>query len=499
MTGPAQYLEILAEAGVVVDPAERRAQIVELVARTAAEAGARTVDDPGLVDEVTNLVEQPHAVLVTYDPDYLELPDEVLISSMRSHQRYFAVVGDDGRLTNHCVVIYNTPVKDDAVVAAGNLRVLKARLDDAKFFWDKDLERTLESYRDDLGSVLWLKKLGSLRDRSDRMGELAARIAGALELGDDVAATARRAGLLAKADLVTGLVYEFPDLQGVMGREYAGRAGEGDAVATAIYEQYLPRGADDELPTTNAGACLALAEKLDALVGAFLVGLVPTSAADPYGLRRAALGTIRVLQERGWSISLSSLVDAAAAVYADAGVEAQWSDTIEVQLLDFIGGRLENQLVAEFPADVVRAVLAVGLSDVTSVTDRVVALSALRDEPVFEPLAAGFKRVVNILRKQASEYVSEALVVDEGLFEDDAERELHRAAVAAAQSLEASIARRDWSAAVSELARLREPVDAFFDRVMVMAEDPALKKNRIAVLFELESLFKRVADLSVIG
>ncbi len=499
VSGPATWLAAMESAGVVVDPAERRRQIVELVTATAQEGGGRPVDDPGLVDEVTNLVEQPHAVLVEYDEAYLELPDEVLISSMRAHQRYFGVLDDDGSLRNCCVVVYNTPVRDPKVVAAGNLRVLKARLDDAKFFWNNDLAKPLDEYRTNLETVLWLNELGSMRAKSDRIGALAAKIAGAVDLDEASQKTAHRAGELAKADLVTSVVYEFPDLQGTMGREYALKSGETAEVAQAIGEQYLPRGADEELPESDAGACVALAEKLDSLVGTFLLGLVPTSTADPYGLRRAAIGTIRVLQDRGWTISLDELVRLAAEVYADSGIEHEWTDAKHAQLLDFFRGRLESQLAADFPTDVVRAVLAVGLDDVTSVTDRVAALSELRSEPVFEPLAAGFKRVVNILRKQASEYADGELVVDEGKLEDDAERELYSAANAARTSLDASMEGRDWRSAVRALAGLREPVDTFFDTVMVMTDDAEVRKNRIALLYALEGQFMRVADLSIVG
>lgn len=492
------YLEALSGNGIVVDMTERRAEVARLVLETATQANGTAVDDPGLVDEVTNLVESPHAVLVEYDASYLDLPDEVLVSSMRGHQRYFAVKGADGALTNACVVVYNTPVRDPKVVAAGNLRVLKARLDDAKFFWTQDQKKPLADYVEDLSTVLWLGRLGSMQAKSNRISAIAARIAGLLKLSDEDVATGKRAGALCKADLVTNMVYEFPDLQGVMGREYALRSGEGDAVATAIFEQYLPRGADDILPSTDAGACVALAEKLDSLVGCFLIDLVPTSTADPYGLRRAAIGTIRVLQDRGWTVSLNQLVDATAAVYAET-IDEEFTAERRSAVLDFIAARLENQLASDFPTDIVRAVLAVGLEDVTSVGDRVAALSELREDPVFEPLAAGFKRVVNILRKQAGEFAGDVLLVDSALFEEPQEHELWAAAANATTELATSIESRQWNDAVRTLAKLRDPVDGFFDHVMVMADDPQLKKNRLALLFEIETLFKRVADLSVVS
>lgn len=494
----AEYFAALKGNGIIVDFADRHAKVAALVAETATAAGGTAVDDAGLVDEVTNLVESPRAVLVRYDEAYLDLPDEVLISSMRGHQRYFAIQGADGKLTNACAVIYNTPVHDDAVVAAGNLRVLKARLDDAKFFWTQDQRKPLSGYVDTLDSVLWLNRLGSMRSKSRRIAALAERIAKAVGLGEGVAFAAKRAGELCKADLVTSMVYEFPDLQGTMGREYALRSDEPVEVARAIGEQYLPRGVDDALPQTEAGAVLAIAEKLDSLVGCFLIDLVPSSTADPYGLRRAALGTIRIMQGRGWTTSLWTLVDEAAAVYAES-IDEPWTAERRAKLLEFFEGRLENQLAADHATDIVRAVLAVGFDDVTTVADRVAALSALRAEPVFEPLAVGFKRVVNILRKQAGEFAGEGLQVDAALFEHNEENQLWAATRAAKATMQESIDARDWAAAVGVLAGLREPVDAFFDHVMVMSEDPKLKRNRLALLFELESLFKRVADLSVVS
>ncbi len=497
VTDSNSYFDVLRGNGVVVDFADRRAAVAALVAKTASQAGGTAVDDAGLIDEVTNLVESPHAVLVRYDESYLELPDEVLVSSMRGHQRYFAIQ-IDGKLTNACAVIYNTPVRDPAVVAAGNLRVLKARLDDAKFFWNQDQRRKLPEFVEALDDVVWLKRLGSLKAKSERIGAMAGRIARAAGFDADVIATAQRAGALCKADLVTAMVYEFPDLQGTMGREYAKLSGESDAVATAIYEQYLPRGADDEMPQTDAGACVAIAEKLDSLIGCFLIDLVPTSTADPYGLRRAALGTIRVLQERGWTMSLWNLIDDAAAVFTES-IDEPWSVDRRRKLLEFFEGRLQSQLATDFPTDIVQAVLAVGFDDVTTVADRVTALSALRAEPVFGPLAAGFKRVVNILRKQAGDVEASSLSVDATRFEQDAETNLYTATTGATAAMNTAIEARDWAEAVHLLAGLRDPVDAFFENVMVMTDNPELKRNRLALLFEIETLFKRVADLSVVS
>jgi glycyl-tRNA synthetase beta chain len=448
------YLATLEGANVVLDPAERRRLALDGLQAAAEAAGGQLRPDPGLLTEVSHLVESPYICTLEFDEKYLELPDEVLISSMRSHQRYFAITDAEGALLNACGVVYNTPVRDVDVVRRGNLRVLRARLEDAVFFWETDLATPLPDRLSKLENVVWLKQIGSVRQRCERISTLAAAIAVKLGFDDETQANARRAGLLSKADLVTNLVGEFPDLQGAVGREYARKAGEDDAVAVAIYEQYLPRGAEDAIPQTDAGAAVALAEKLDALVGCFGIGLVPSSNADPYALRRAAIGVLRILVGRQYTTSLPELV-------------------------------------------VVDAVLAVGLDDVLSAGDRVTALTELVDEPDFEPLATGFRRVVNILRKQAAD--RDAAGVDPGLFVDDAERSLHGAYISAAETMDAALDARDWSKACGALIGLKSPVDTFFDEVMVMADDPGLRGNRIALLASLEQLFLKVADISVIS
>lgn len=497
-----EYFSTLEAADVIVDPARRRDAIVRLLAEQAEIAGGDIVDDPELVDEVSNLIELPNAVLVRFSQDYLELPDEVLVSSMRSHQRYFSIADrETGELLDACVVIYNTPVRDPDVVRAGNLRVLKARLDDARFFWDQDLKVGLEPRVAQLESVIWLRQLGSLLERSNRMKSLAEKIAGSLELASEQADAASRGAYLAKADLLTAMVYEFPDLQGVMGRAYAEKMGEPELVSQAIFEQYLPRGADDELPATDAGACVALAERLDALVGIFGVGLIPKSSADPYALRRAALGVLRIVQSRAYNLSISALVELAYDVYAEQGkteaFELERAALIE-QVREFITTRYKHLLGASWPSDVVDAVLSVAGDDVLAARDRVEALAALRGEDDFEPLAIGFKRVVNILRKQADAKYELPAAPDVALLTDEQEKDLHAQATAAKQTVEAAIETRDWAGACRALISLRGAIDAFFDHVMVMAEDEELRKNRLALLGMLRQTFMQVADISMI-
>lgn len=502
VTGLAQYQQALLDAHVIVDPATRRDMIQDALAEVEREHGVRVLRDEALVDEVVHLVEYPHAVVVTFDEAYLDMPDEVLISSMRSHQRYFSVLNqDDDALTNKCVVIYNTPVHDPDVVRAGNLRVLKARLDDATFFWNKDLKHSLEARVEDLSRVTWLTQLGDLKQRAHRLGDLSGRIATLLGLEPQHVAHATRAGLLAKADLVTMMVDEFTDLQGIMGSAYAQRNGEPEQVVHAIADHYLPKGPEDRVARDAVAASVALADKLDALVGIYGVGLIPKSSADPYGLRRAALGVLRTLGEGNLDVSVDALLEATYGVYDAQGKTEAFKlskqDLLE-QLGDFMTTRLRNLLRDTYPTDVVDAVLDVASDDVLGANDRVAALAGLRNEPDFEPLAIGFKRVVNILSRQADEQVEIPASVDEGLFDAPQERALHEATAAAAAQIEDALERRDWHTACQALITLKAPIDAFFDHVMVMAEDEALKLNRLALLDTLRDLFLKVANISMI-
>jgi glycyl-tRNA synthetase beta chain len=510
------YEEGLREADVVVDPAERRDEIEASLEALAAEVDGRVVEDPDLVDEVVHLVENPHATRLDFDDSYLELPDEVLVTSMRSHQRYFAIEDADqppeaASLIAHCGVIYNTPVRDPEVVNEGNLRVLRARLDDARFFWENDRETALEDRLERLDDVVWLEQIGSMADRARRMSTTAGDLARVFEMGDAAEKHARRAGRLAKADLVTQMVDEFPDLQGVMGREYALDDGEPETVARAIEEQYLPEGSDDALPASPEGQCVALAEKLDALVGCFGVGLEPSSSSDPYGLRRAALGVIRIVDDLDWTGSVRELLELTHDAYIDVQgnegadhtgdpevFDVSRSELID-RLTDFIARRLRYLLIEDYPTDVVDAVLAADDEHLADVFMRVEALASLKDEPDFEPLALGFKRVVNILEKEDVEAGGRADSVDPAEFEAPEEEALWNAYNSIENDVDAAVEARNWEAACQALIRLKSPVDAFFDTVMVMADDPALRRNRVAMLDALRELFWRVADISKIG
>jgi len=484
VTGPDDLLARLTGAHVVLDPAERRRRVVADIERLAESAGGRVVENDALLEEVVNLVEDPQTTLGRFDAAFLTVPKEVLISAMAKHQRYFAVETPDGKLVNAFCVVANTRARDMDVVTRGNMRVLEGRLEDARFFFDDDRRKRLADFLPALDDRVFLKGLGSVRAKSERVAALSLALADAL--APAARETARRAAELSKADLPTQVVGEFPDLQGVMGREYARLSGEPEAVATAIFEHYLPRSAEDILPATDAGAIVSLADKADSIAGCFGLGLTPTATQDPYALRRQALGIIRVLVDRGWTVSLRTLLAPAIAGYGALLKKAP--EPLLDEILAFFDGRLRALLRDTYPADVVDAVLATGSEQVLDAIERVKALATLKAQPDFEPLAVAFKRVGNITKDQAARTPQPAALVE------PAERALHAAHEAAARDVEALLARRDFAGALRRVTELKPAVDAFFDGVMVMAEDEALRAARIGLLQSIGATFRRIAD-----
>jgi glycyl-tRNA synthetase beta chain len=385
------YVKALRKAFVIVDPGARRGSIAAELRRIEEQTGKRVRPDDALLDEVSFLVEYPVGVCGGFDERFLEVPEQVIVSAMRAHQRYFAVETDDGVLANNFVTIAGTVTRDPDVVRQGNERVLAARLADARFFFDEDRKKSLDEWAKELDGVVFQAKLGSIGAKAARVGKLAATFApeGA---GDAVV----RAAALCKADLVTHMVGEFPDLQGVMGAHYARLGGEPGPVCDAIVEHYRPKGASDSLPSTDAGAVLSIADRLDTMTGCFAVGLAPTGSADPYALRRAALGTLLILLDRGWHTGLDTLVAAADAEHS--------VDVPRDEVLEFLRVRLRGMLVdgRSLPADCVDAALAAGFHDVPDAAARAEAVAQLRDREDFEPLATAFKRVANILKGESA-------------------------------------------------------------------------------------------------
>ncbi|MDQ7016165.1 MAG: glycine--tRNA ligase subunit beta [Gammaproteobacteria bacterium] len=483
----ADYVSTLQEQGKVrVDYPQRRAEIVRQVEAAAAEQNGVAVMDAALLDEVTALVEWPVAVLGGFEAEFLQVPQEVLITTMQDNQKYFPLLSAEGKLMPYFITISNIESRDLAQVREGNERVIRPRFSDAMFFWDQDRKQTLASRRDSLKSVLFQKQLGTLFDKSERVAKLAAWVAE--QIGADVK-HARRAAELAKCDLMSDMVCEFTSLQGVMGGYYANNDGEAAAVVAAMSEQYQPRHAGDDLPVGAVGQALAIADKVDTLLGIFAIGQKPTGTKDPFALRRTALGLLRIMIERRLPLDLRALLQQAAAGLSD---KTDAEAAIEVTL-DYMLERLKAYYAdAAIEASVVEAVLSLRPTQPLDFDQRVRAVALFQKLEAAESLAAANKRIQNILKKVEGEPVA----LDQSLFVAAAERDLFAAVAGLAQQTEALFAARDYAPALTALAALKEPVDLFFDQVMVMDEDLTVRANRIALLNQVSGLFLRVADLA---
>lgn len=495
---PSAYEAALEKAYVVADIATRRALLLKKIRAVAQQSGGQLLEDESLVDQVTNLVELPAPVLGTFDARHLDLPSEVLVQEMKSHQRYFSLTDAQGKLLPKFIAVSNTPVKDEKLSLRGYERVLRSRLADGRFFFDEDRKTPLEGRVEKLGRVVWQGQLGSYAEKVERFRTLAVWLAE--QTGQKAhSATIQRAATLAKADLVTGMVGEFPELQGVMGREYARAGGEPEAVALAIFEHYLPRNANDAMPSQDPGALIGLADRLDSLCGIFAIGKAPTGAADPFGLRRACLAVINLVFARGYRFSLSAAVDEALKLLAPkiATVKRKAGEPEpREQILEFFRGRLKALWSESYRTDVVEAVLSVGFDDLVAARKRLEALSGIVGRADFTPLAVAFKRVVNIVEKQGKD-VSRGQTNPDKL-RDEPEKHLHSAFTQARGKVAQYVQADDFSGALKEITSLKPAVDTFFDKVTVMAEDKELRENRVRFLTEIGALFNQVADFSKI-
>ncbi|ANK79944.1 MAG: glycine--tRNA ligase subunit beta [Rhizobiales bacterium NRL2] len=501
VTDFADYRAKLREAKVVLDREERKRIIQAGATALVAAENVNLIQDDGLLDEVAGLVEWPVPLMGRIDDAFMDVPQEVLITSMRSHQKYFSTLNPDGSLAPYFVAVANLEAGDGGqAIVAGNEKVLRARLSDAKFFWDKDRERSLESRVSDLDPIVFHAAMGSMRRKAERLATLAAWIAP--RLGAD-AMTAHRAGLLAKADLTTEMVGEFPELQGFMGRYYARHDGEPEAVADAIRWHYSPAGPGDLCPSDPVSVAVALADKLDTLAGFFGIGEKPTGSKDPYALRRAALGVIRLILENGLRIGLrEAFVTAHSAVAEDfTQTQAATPRQVAIELLDFIADRLKVTLREQgVRHDLITAVFALGgEDDLVRLTRQVEALQRLVESEDGGNLLAAYRRAANILRiEEKKDGAVHTGPADRGAFVEAAETELGEALAAALEKADAALAAEDFGRAMSAMAALRGPVDAFFDNVTVNAEDAALRANRLKLLAEIRATLHRVADFSKI-
>ena len=490
------YDAVIAEQGKVVLAYEDRvAGIIAKGNTLAAEVGGAIVWNDGLTRHVANLVEYPCPVLGKFDEKYLELPSEVLLTSMETHQKSFGVQGKDGRLLPYFLTVINLEPESVDLVRKGWERVLRARLDDAMFFWKADLCTDFDAWLTKLDKVTFLGPLGSMGDKSRRLERLAGLIA--TDLQQDMAADMQRAGRLAKADLVSEMVYEFDDLQGIMGGIYASQKGESKNVADALYEQYLPSGQDSECPKTVAGAILAMADKLDTLAGCFGIGKIPTGAADPLALRRCTLGVCRIILEHGFRVDSATLLGQALEGYQNVTWKCEPAQTLD-KLMDFFAQRLRNYWAGKgLGTKVLDAAIGAGVHDIVALEKRLQALTLFSEEPDFGESVLTFKRADNIIRKQG-ESAGAPLTgsVDEELLEEEAEKILHSNLVATAKEWDRLWEADDFAGLLGQLRTLRPVVDGFFDSVMVMCEDPNLRSNRLNMLYSLVSRLGRLADFS---
>ena len=485
---PASYRETLYKAFVIVDFDARRELIRDGVIAAAKSADGTAVIDEDLLDEVSALNEWPVPLMGRFEDHFLEVPAEALVSSMAQHQKYFHVVDSDNQLKPLFITVANIASLDPQQVISGNERVIRPRLADAAFFYKTDLKSTLQTRRETLKSVVFQTKLGSIYDKTVRVSGLAKILA---EYTGATPEHAARAGELCKSDLVSEMVGEFDDLQGVMGRYYALNDGEDPAVADALMEQYLPRFAGDAIPATETGAALALADRLDTLVGIFSIGQQPSGSRDPFALRRASLGILRIIIERNIDLDLKLAITAA----AEQLNISEDVDTLCLQVLTYILERFKAWYRDEgIDAEVFASVAALALSNPLDIDVRVKAVDQFTRLPEAVALAAANKRVFNILAKQAADTVPAA--IDSSLLVDAAEQQLAESISALSSTIAPLLEQRNYAGVLKELASLRGPVDQFFDDVMVMVDDPAIRDNRLALLNSLRSLFLNVADIS---
>jgi glycyl-tRNA synthetase beta chain len=458
----------------------------------AAQLQGSAVIDPDLLDEVSALNEWPVPLMGRFDEHFLQVPAQALISSMKEHQKYFHLVDAQGQLMSAFITVANIESRDPSQVINGNERVIRPRLADAAFFYTNDKNSSLESRRESLKQVVFQVALGSVYDKTQRVAALAETLC---SYTGAEPAMARRAAQLSKSDLVTDMVGEFDDLQGIMGRDYALNDGEPEEVAEALFEQYLPRFAGDLVPSTATGATLALADRLDSLVGIFSIGQQPSGSRDPFALRRASLGVLRIIIERDIDLDLTQAINSAAAQFADLSGAKLTGDELCKQVLTYILERFKSWYKEEgIGSEVFAAVSALGLSNPLDINARVQAVQQFSQLPESVALAAANKRVSNILAKQLAD--TSPVSLDAKLLQENAEQQLASEIERLTTLVAPLFERRDYSGVLSQLAKLREPVDSFFDQVMVMAEDPEVRNNRLALLHSLRQLFINVADIS---
>jgi glycyl-tRNA synthetase beta chain len=485
------YQEVLRGQHVIVDVKEREGMILEQIESLAAEKNWTIAVKDDLLEEVLFLVETPTVLFGTFDPSFLNIPQEVLITSMREHQRYFPVLDGQGQLLPFFVTVRNGDKRSLDVIAKGNEKVLRARLSDAKFFYEEDQKLEIKDALSKLESIVFHEEIGTVGDKVRRIRRIADQIGEALQISGTDSESVSRAADICKFDLVTQMVYEFPELQGVMGEDYARKAGEREDVAKAVFEHYQPRSASDDVPSSLVGSIVSIADKIDTIVGCFSIGIIPTGSQDPYALRRQSQGIVQILLAKQMPLTLSQLFDIALGVHAELRSLDRQPDDIRKDLVEFFGLRVKKLLSETLRYDVVDAVISAGFDDVISVVSRGEALmQAVNSGDDFKTTVESFNRVSNLAAK------AEKAEVQESLFVEEAESNLFRAWQSITADYHAALSERDGAKALALLADIKEAVTKFFDSVMVMAEDERVRANRLGLLASIDRDLKQFADFN---
>ncbi len=489
-----EYVDMLKKHYVIVDQLERRQMIWDQVQRLAAKEGGQVAPDEELLEEVTYLLEYPTALCGTFAGEYLRLPKEVLITPMREHQRYFPILDADGKLLAKFITVRNGTDAYLDTVREGNEKVLRARLADAEFFYQEDLKLPLTKNVEKLRKIVFQESLGTVYEKVERLislGEYLTEFAGAAD--EQTRSDIRRTAYLCKADLISNMVYEFPELQGIMGREYAVSNGEPAAVAVGIFEHYLPRFAGDILPASPVGRVVSIADKIDTIVGCFAVGIQPTGSQDPYALRRQALGICHIVLDSQLNLSLKQLVTRAYDNYAGKIAAKLSSDEVSAEVGEFFKQRLKNIFTDRgLSYDVIDAVLAAGYDNFVDTLSRAEALAALKNQEIFDKLLTAYNRVANLAQKAVGDQVAPDLLTE------DVEKNLFREFTVAREEFQTYLQQGQYRQLLQRFALLQQPIDAFFEGVMVMVEDERVKNNRLAMLKQIAALLDPVADLTKI-
>ena len=488
-----EYFDKLKENYVIVDQNERKQIINRECFKLAKEKGGNLLLDEDLLDELTNIVEYPTPFIGRIKEEYLKLPKDVIITPMKEHQRYIPIGDDNDKLMPYFIAVRNGNEEYIDIVAKGNEKVLDARLEDAKFFFEEDIKKPLEEYVEKLKNIVFQQKLGTVYEKTNRIMKLGGQLGEYLEVGDKTIQNIQRAAFLSKADLVTNMVSEFTELQGIIGQEYADIAGENETVSLAIFEHYLPRSADDQLPTTTTGVVVSVADKLDSITGSFAIGLQPTGSQDPYGLRRQTLGIINIILDKGLHLSLREIISKSLIIYSEESELEFEHDKVNKEVVDFFKTRLRNILIEKgIRYDVVDSILTTDNDDITDILTRAEKINAWTKKEGLNEILTAFNRVVKLSEKAVTVEIDEELLVNQE------EKNLYSTFNIIKEKVDILLAQKEYDKALEQFSTLRETIDEFFDNIMVMVDDERLRNNRLALIKKISETMLTICDLSKI-